>query len=459
MILPATTLPIQPAPSWSDRYGQRHRLRRIVEFPFGITPPKRVRIYHRHDHFVLQWWEPSAHRNLPARVDGDLIEAIQRARQIEQRLTQIGDSGLRHTALTHAEILAKYSDDLQKRCNAGIIRPTTAHRFMSALEHYNTFTKQSAASSLPPNRVNRDFALALTTYLKTLMISPNGHPHSVRQRMKNHPYVLDVVRAMYAWAADPERGCLLSPDFINPFGHKREHKQCVIGEPDVTVAMAADFLRACDEYQRRLFLLIIFFGLRASEPSMLFYEQVRDDFLRVESIPSLEYTTKGKQDKWLPLTSRQKQILFSNSDGHGFLFVQRHSTSDVHPLHTLNLSDLSKEYEKQSAGVTNATDRQKIRCRLLHDVGGISYDQIDQEFRHIHRKLGWPASATLKDFRHLFATCMQNAGMPDRYIRYLMGHAQGKEAMINYAHLNQIREHYEKALQSQMAPLVKCIAG
>ena len=44
-------------PSWSERYGERHRLVRVAEFPAGIVGPKQVRVYARRDHYVLQWWD------------------------------------------------------------------------------------------------------------------------------------------------------------------------------------------------------------------------------------------------------------------------------------------------------------------------------------------------------------------------------------------------------------------
>ena len=74
--------------SWSQRYGERHRLVRVEHFPDGITPPQKVRIYRRAQHFIIQWWDPRAQGNLSDRVNGDLVAAIARARQIEDRLTE-----------------------------------------------------------------------------------------------------------------------------------------------------------------------------------------------------------------------------------------------------------------------------------------------------------------------------------------------------------------------------------
>src|SRR5947208_17075348 len=74
--------------SWSARYGAIHRLARLTEFPSGIAAPRKVRVYRRVHHYVLQWWDPAAKRTLSDRVDGDLLSALIRARQIDERLIE-----------------------------------------------------------------------------------------------------------------------------------------------------------------------------------------------------------------------------------------------------------------------------------------------------------------------------------------------------------------------------------
>src|SRR5258708_6689079 len=82
------------AGDWSSRYGAKHQLRRIEQFPSGIVAPKRVRLYLRNGHYVLQWWDPAAKTNLSDRVNGDLVAAITRARLIEERLNVNRDAAL-----------------------------------------------------------------------------------------------------------------------------------------------------------------------------------------------------------------------------------------------------------------------------------------------------------------------------------------------------------------------------
>ena len=87
----------------------------------------------------------------------------------------------------------------------------------------------------------------------------------------------------------------------------------------------------------------------------------------------------------------------------------------------------------------------------------MTYDDVQGEFEGLARRLGWSKEATLKDFRHLFCTTLENAAMPEAYRRYLMGHAPGKAAIMAYTHLNQLRQRYAEAIQREWQPLVEAI--
>src|SRR4051794_5516428 len=138
-------------PSWSERYGRRHRLERIKDFPAGIAGPKRVRLYWRHDHYVLQWWDPAARANLSDRVDGDLVAAIARARQLEERLDHTRDAGLGRRRLGHRELVEAFLGDLGRRADAGQVGPGTVRRYAAALAHYTAFAEQPAVARATPH--------------------------------------------------------------------------------------------------------------------------------------------------------------------------------------------------------------------------------------------------------------------------------------------------------------------
>lgn len=63
----------------------------------------------------------------------------------------------------------------------------------------------------------------------------------------------------------------------------------------------------------------------------------------------------------------------------------------------------------------------------------------------------------MKDLRHLFTTTLTNAGVPEDYIRYLMGHTPGKAAVVAHTHLDQLYRHYSAARKQEWAPLLDAI--
>ncbi|MBN73574.1 MAG: hypothetical protein CME32_30345, partial [Gimesia sp.] len=111
-----------------NQYREKHKWTRIEKFPDGIDPPHKVRIYRQNNYFRLQFWDPAAKKNLTERVDGDLVTAIFRAREIEERLKHFRSSGLGRGKLKHQSLLDLYKSHLQRRADAGEIDPKTVRR-------------------------------------------------------------------------------------------------------------------------------------------------------------------------------------------------------------------------------------------------------------------------------------------------------------------------------------------
>ncbi len=206
--------------------------------------------------------------------------------------------------------------------------------------------------------------------------------------MASPDYVLDVVRGMYTWAADPDRGNLMPAGFRNPFLGKMRQTDAVandlFGDPDITISMAVDFLSLCDSHQLPLFSLLVFYGLRASEPCFLFRENLTDNnWLKVVCIPQIGYTTKGRRDKRLPLVEPVRAILNFNSENkdRGLLFQRRSVTEGTENPKFINFSlvELQREYEKRCQKITklSAKQRMQIRDKLLQEAGGLKYDHIE----------------------------------------------------------------------------------
>lgn len=457
--------------SWSARYGERHRLERISEFPPGVTPPCKVRIYRRRDHYVLQTWDPATKRNVSDRVDGDLVAAIVRAREIEERLMQFKNPGLGRRGLKHGELASLFEADLARRVEASEIAPRTCQRYRSALAHFANFVRQPEIQAAFPNAasVNREFAQRFAAWLSVVEVSPNGHESTPKRPIAAPEFIVDVTRMMFAWAADPLRGNLLPVGFRNPFADQRRKTTTsakdLFGPPRVTSVMATDLFEACDEFQLPLFGLLSLYGLRATEPCYAFRDQIENGWLQLGCQPALEYWTKGRRSKRLPLLDLFGRLWRPSlqSKAEGLLFLKRSVVEgrERAPLIDASLQELEDEFRMRCRGRANsAAERELLRNRLLRDAGGLTYDQIELEFQHLVKQLGWPkGSASLKDLRHLFATAMQNAGMPEFYRQYLLGHAPSRAASAHYTHLDQLRAKYVAAVQNQLQGLVEVIVA
>jgi integrase len=94
---------------------------------------------------------------------------------------------------------------------------------------------------------------------------------------------------------------------------------------------------------------------------------------------------------------------------------------------------------------------------VLHDAGGLTYDHVEDEFRQLAGRLGWPPAATVKDLRHLFATAMNNANQPEAYRQYLMGHGPGRAAIGAYTHLTEVGGHYAAAVRKVWTPVIEAV--
>ena len=454
--------------SWQDRYGKRHRLERLIDFPEDIRAPIKVRIYRRRDHFVLQWWDPSAKKNLAVRVGGDLIDALGRAREIDLRLLRLKTAGIGVGNLRHLELVDRYIADLHHRADAGEITPATVTRYANALAHFGRFTGQPAIEKQFPSAslINRDFRLSFATYLERLQIITTG-ASQIRRPLLAKSFVLDTVRSMFEWAADPNRGHLLPNGFANPFRRIGQRQRIPardpFGEPDVTITMATDFLEACDNYLLPLFSTMMLYGLRAAEPVHLFREHVENGWLKVSCLPELGYLTKGKRDKRFPLAPTLQTLWSPGPDaGKGLLFTRRRAGIDCQsfPWFGASLATLAAEFQRRCREVSSstATARQRIRDEVIRAAGGLNYDCIEHEFKVVSRRLAWPRQATLKDFRHLFSTSLENAGIGEFYRKYFMGQSPGRAPIATYTHLNRLEVQYHKALAQDLAPLIAVIS-
>ena len=456
---------------WLERYAAKHRLRRVRDTPAGIRLPRRVRLYARGDHFLLQWWDKREKRTLNERVEGDLVAAISRTGRLtsgwrissppaESRGSAIMPRWWRGSwrtfggAPTPARLTSRPCAGIRPPCGGTSCRLSSSPASASATVTWAPWIGNST--------------LALRRHLNHVQVSPNGHPHAKPRPLKRPAFILDVLRAMLEWAADPERGDLLSEGFRNPFARRlRKSRQVandLLKEPDITAAMAAELMKACDRFQLAIFAPLALFGLRPGEIGWLFREYVKDDWIDVPCNLDLDYVTKGRREKGFPLSEALCSLWRCERSKTGLLYLNRQSRKAANARRRSPASPWRTWWTSIAAvaaqgGPMNAERRRKIRNALMKEAGQLNYDHVEAEFRKLSQRLAWPAHATLKDLRHLFSTCLENAGVPQFYRCYLKGQSFGRSPIVTYTHIteDQVRKHYAAALQGELAAVVDAI--
>jgi integrase len=453
------------ASAWGQTYSVRHRPIRVTELPAGIEPPKKVRIYQRAEHYLLQWWDRSQKKTLSQRVDGDLVEAIVKARKIDALLAHFGSSGQPVRRLGHEQLITAYVEDLAKRADAGEIDPRTVERYRASLQcHYLAFVAQpkTAQRYRYTTDIDREFQLEFARFLQSRHVPANGNSRAATRPMRGQRYVIDVVRSMLHWASDSHRGNLLPAGFQNPF--RRSNSQADRGggqrltEPEITMHMAAEFLLACDGFQLPIFATLALYGLRPNELGWIFREDIHAGWVHVIGHRELSYQTKGRRDKQFPILDCLKSIWIRPSSAEeGLLFYRRHKRVFFTPDASKKsvIAELQRRVSDESK--FSAAKQRQLRDVVLNKAGQLHYDCIRTEFDNVSKHLSWPKCATVKDFRHLFATGLENANVPESYRRYLMGHSPGRAAIVTYTHLNKLQEHFMRAVESEFSPLVDAI--
>ena len=184
--------------------------------------------------------------------------------------------------------------------------------------------------------VDRRFALRFAAFLENRAVAPNGHANSTKRTMRGQGFVLDAMRSLFEWAADPQRGTCMPQGFVNPFRrsvlNRRQPAADPTGDPDITVPMAVKMMAACDSFQLALLAPMLLCGLRAAEPIFLFREHIQHDWIGVANIPELGYATKGLRDKRVPLLD-EVAALWQVPKGEpqtGLVYVRRNVASSSH---------------------------------------------------------------------------------------------------------------------------------
>jgi integrase len=275
-------------------------------------------------------------------------------------------------------------------------------------------------------------------YLRTLEVSPNGHPNSPKRPLldKGIKYILQCCRSLFHFAIKHR---YLSPYADNPFSALDLERIPVENAKQVilfSVEQERNFLEACDAWQLPLFATLVMTGMRPGELTHLLLPDDLDldaGILHVRNKPELGWQVKTRNEREIPLVPPLVELfkLKLANRKSGVLFQRRRFAEDgtaspqlqtIRQMQT-EIAARIASVEAENGRIVSREEKSRIARSVWRDAGLIKTEQVRKEFMRLTSQIGLPNLTTPKMLRHLFATTLQE-GNVDPLIRCeLMGHS------------------------------------
>lgn len=365
------------------------------------------------------------------RVAETEADAARIAAQVNAQLHAAAPTLLAFSPVTIPELRGQFLDhheDVQRSSLA------TIKRYRAATQYLEDF----AASLTPGHMAHEIRPQAFVAHLRSLLVSPNGHPKTARRplRDKGVRYILECCRSMYGFAARMRH---LPPYAGNPFAELRLDRMKVEDAKAVFLFDAGTelaFLQAVNGWAFPIHTTLAKTGLRPGELAHLLIEDVdlREGWLRVRNRPALGWRVKTGRERAVPLIEELVEVLQrvieARTAGPVFLRPRYHPAHS--PASLMDESAMTRIYQRRLASESERAGRPLSRAEqariargVWRDGGLVEPDQIRLSFIRTTRAMGLDGATCPKSWRHTFATLLQDANV-DPLIRQLtLGHSPG----------------------------------
>lgn len=382
----------------------------------------RVSLYYHHG----AWWIYYREGRKPIRrnVGEHRAEADQIAAQVNAQLASGAPSLLAFTPVSVAELRSQFLDyhDQVLRSSVG-----TVCRYRAATKHLDDFVNQ--LPKLPQAHEIRPAVFA--AYLRSIEIAPNGHPHSVKRRLRDKgvQYILECCRALYSFAA---RRRHLPPYAGNPFAELpldrlkiEDAKPIFVFDSDTEYR----FLNAAGSWDFPIHFTLAKTGLRVGELVHLLIEDLDLDggWLLIRNKTALGWRVKTGSERSVPLLPEVVGLLRRVVDSRtcGPVFLRQRFRAGLLPSLVGTRQELEQDCEHRQLEASpplSRSEMSRVARTVWRDAGAIKADAIRTSFMCLTRSIGRPEATCPKSWRHTFATLLQDANV-DPLIRQLtLGH-------------------------------------
>ena len=324
----------------------------------------------------------------------------------------------------------------------------TLGRYGSATLHLVDFAREHSVSD-----ASAVSAAAFVAHLRSIEVSPNGHPNTLLRRLadKGVRYVVDCCRSLYHFGIDHG---LLPAGVTNPFARRRAAPVRVRDAKPIFVFDAERelaFFAAARPWAFALHFVLAKTGLRPGELVHLLVEDVdpadpAGAWLLVRAKPDLGWTTKTATDRRVPLLPEVAAVLEGLVDRPGkppgwrrcgVLFLRERLAEEGSAGPALAggraaLAAAAKRrlLEARAAAGRPLTRREEARAYegVWRDAGAVPVDRVRTSFIRAARAAGITESSGVagatcpKSWRHTFATLLQQANVDPLVRQETLGH-------------------------------------
>lgn len=299
-------------------------------------------------------------------------------------------------------------------------------------------------ADLPANRarwplaadIDAAFAAEARAFLHVCRSTRNGRPGGQPRPLSPRQVVnvMETLRGVLAWAADPRNRRLpagwvnpLTPDLVGTPPAKDPLRPDPLPLPDrVRLVEAADRWRLCQ------LALSFVLPLRPDEAAGLLVDDVdfdRGQLLFGANLPGVNFT-KRKVSYRLPFPDELRPVLRAcvGGRGGGPLLRTRRAFAGRSGQAVNSLTEMQELFDRRLAAarpgvVQTDHDRKVLFRRLLRELGGVSPDGLNREFKSLAAAAGVGRAATLYTLRSAVTTGMSvGAKLAHLELTYLTGH-------------------------------------
>jgi len=403
-----------------------------------------VTIYRRGLSFFLYYRENG--KSVRRRVEGNLAVARATPTKVAGALDEERPSPIGFRKVDPATLVSEF---VAYTANVQNLALRSQDRYRAALERFVEFAQERGIKSI--DHVGAATVEDFVAWLRTRTRARNGHENAKKSGYKTGgiQFILSTCRTTFNWAAKRR---MVPPYAENPFSdfpidQMRDRDRDAGWSTMLSNTEQQAFFAACDDWQRRVFSVLVMFGLRVGEVTHLLIEDVdlQAMTIQIRSKPDLFWWVKTDRHRVIPLFPECRYIFEAAIAGRkaGFVFLNREyaGTRRKTAMEFTTPSGFRERVraiaEELRAANPAVSPRELARMvtQFCRSMGQTPERRIRSQFMQLTRRIGRPDLTKAHDLRHLFSSRVQEQGMNPLIAQELLGH-RSLEMTRRYTHLS-----------------------